>query len=497
MAAPCQCWHCGAPSTCAATPEIARTPSLDFTRLLTSNDVPLDSEIPFICDIISEGQASVDALNVQIDNFQRALAQVVCKRDAITERIRQHRAIVSPIRHIPSELICEILALTLPGDNGGKINRRPPWHFGHICRPWRLAALGNPSFWSSIIIPSLSPRFDEPHPLLPMIETQLSRSASALLTVSWSAHKDERTVDPRAAELVLAECSRWKTLRLSISHKSVQLDWLNVVNGCLTALETLEVFDNHGVDVPDVFSMASSLRKAVLPERFGDHSPPNITRFTIPWERMTHYSGKIRADKINAPCILHLVVWNPSSLRYLEAPLLEELVCVYSRAADVRGILPFVHSSGRQLKKLVLMHASISPDLIAVLQYLPNLTYLFMEDDEHWGEESILFDAMTIGSTSDDLCPNLTSLLYGFRPNFTRESVSSFFTMTRSRLHAGSREAFRLRLFGSASFGQPECPECVAAHIEMLRDEGYDVAFLPTADTETFREGVHFEYLSS
>ncbi|KAJ7359775.1 hypothetical protein DFH08DRAFT_667375, partial [Mycena albidolilacea] len=107
---------------------------------LTSNNVPLDSEIPFIHDIMSDGQKQVDAL-------EAAIAQLTRKRDEIVENIRQHRAILSPIRRMPPELAGEILVLSLSSDDDGDIANEPPWYLVHICRFWRHCVLAYPALW--------------------------------------------------------------------------------------------------------------------------------------------------------------------------------------------------------------------------------------------------------------------------------------------------------------------------------------------------------------
>jgi hypothetical protein len=48
--------------------ELSSSP--DFTHLLKSNDIPLNSDIPFIRNIISNGQTRLDELNDQIENLQ-------------------------------------------------------------------------------------------------------------------------------------------------------------------------------------------------------------------------------------------------------------------------------------------------------------------------------------------------------------------------------------------------------------------------------------------
>jgi hypothetical protein len=207
------CWKCGAPSTPTPVPPIPE-PAFDYTHLLTRNDVPHDSEIPFIRDIITDGQNRVDALDIKIRHLEATLAKFARQRDENAEHLRQHRAILHPIRRVPPELICEIFALTLAMDhvsgNNGEIADKPPWHLGHICQSWRSYGLAYPQLWNSITIPS-SPIQDG----YSMLETQLLRSANAPLRIHWAEDENGLNVDPRLADLAIAQCSRWTNLRLN------------------------------------------------------------------------------------------------------------------------------------------------------------------------------------------------------------------------------------------------------------------------------------------
>jgi hypothetical protein len=141
------CWQCGAPPKAATSSDSSRPllDDIDVHHLLTSNDVPLDSQIASIHNFISDGQN-------QLENLEATIAQLTRKRDEIAENVRQHRAIFSRFYRVPPELVCEILALSLSSDDETTANR-PPWHLGHICRSWRRAVLAYPALWSSIIIP--------------------------------------------------------------------------------------------------------------------------------------------------------------------------------------------------------------------------------------------------------------------------------------------------------------------------------------------------------
>ncbi|KAJ7799103.1 hypothetical protein B0H14DRAFT_2904355, partial [Mycena olivaceomarginata] len=113
-------------------------PLLDFIHhLRTSNDVPLDSQTPLGRDIISDGQNQIQALKSQIGYLEAAASQLTQRRDGIAEDVRQHRTILSPVRRLPPELVCEILELSLYRNDDKYTANRPPWHLGDISRFWR------------------------------------------------------------------------------------------------------------------------------------------------------------------------------------------------------------------------------------------------------------------------------------------------------------------------------------------------------------------------
>ncbi|KAJ7090170.1 hypothetical protein C8R44DRAFT_686459, partial [Mycena epipterygia] len=147
---PQSCWKCGAPPAASlAILDLPPAPaaseySPDLTRLLTSNDVPLDSALLHIHRIITNELDRIDVLDPQIDNLRAVLAHLVQRRDVAAESARQHRAIISPVRRIPPELICEIFALTL--STTGPRPKDPPGILA-TCRSWRKSALSYPILW--------------------------------------------------------------------------------------------------------------------------------------------------------------------------------------------------------------------------------------------------------------------------------------------------------------------------------------------------------------
>ncbi|KAJ7732267.1 hypothetical protein B0H14DRAFT_3615769 [Mycena olivaceomarginata] len=332
---------------------------------------------------------------------------------------------------MPPELVCGIFALLL--EDSDEILPKPLWHLGHICRSWRLFVLGDTQFWSCITIPTAPLRSGD----CAMIENQLLRSANAPLKVYWFANDSGHTMDPRMAGLVVAECSRWTSLRLGV-RSSEALDWLRPVNGRLPLLQKLEVFHGYNVVVPDVFWIAPNLRKVNLgqwPLDLQEASP----KISIPWGQITHYRGTdtgksqlsiVRAapslvqsilgfedslfpahSSITLPHLRSLYISDAHILEYLSTPVLEDLFYTDLPTTHTSRLLSFVRSSQYSpvLKTLVLMDCCIDPDLITVLRDLPNLALLFIETSSQEQGQPAFFDAMTISGTSlDNACPNVT-----------------------------------------------------------------------------------------
>ncbi|KAF8155344.1 hypothetical protein K438DRAFT_1862640, partial [Mycena galopus ATCC 62051] len=198
------------------------------------------------------------------------------------------------------------------------------------------------------------------------------------------------------------------------------------------------------------------------------------------------YSG----PTVVLPHLRRLETNSPKILDHLNAPMLDTLVSLDS-GRRIEAFLPFVQGSGCLLTKLILMHCRISSDLevITLLRALPTLTCLFLEICfDTLQAQNTLFEALFLDGTSSDVCPNLTSLLYGYR--LYRGGVESvflpdpFFAMVWSRFEIGlgipdsippSRLGF-LRVFHIGTSLYP--PGDILARLKTLRDVGLDAVFL-------------------
>ncbi|KAJ7131390.1 hypothetical protein C8R44DRAFT_774763 [Mycena epipterygia] len=480
-------------------PELPKSSGL--AHLLESNDVPHDSEIPAIRQIIAENQS-----NLQIDVL-RNTEELIRERDEREECVRKHTAVLSPIRRVPPEVMGQIFALTLPWHTkrvGDETMLSPPWRLGHISRTWRHWALADPFLWTTIIISGHYPDLLDIYPLS-MMETQLLRSGNVPLAVTFDSWDCEKVDERLLWDLLLPHCERWHTVRLRYRGAfSAFSELLDVVWGRVPQLQKLElvVHDTYNpLGLPNLFSIAPSLREVVLTD--AKHTFTSLPLY-IPWGQITRYRGRDHPERqfeilVAAPNLvecglsfvgderpfpgdkvvtrshlrrLYLDTGNGSLLNHLTAPALEVLY-----APEVsEPLIRFVTRSACRLTRLVLTMASSADALVRALELLPCLEDLLMIAD--MGVTTIIgfFNRMTISGTPSDLCPRLTSLTYGDRYYthlFGDHYAVAIIAMAQSRLQSSSLSSLR---FLSQLAGARH--SAFAQKTQILVDQGLDVTFL-------------------
>ncbi|KAJ6492543.1 hypothetical protein C8R47DRAFT_1270818 [Mycena vitilis] len=504
------CWKCGSPAKVivrSVYSALSETSSQAVSQLLRNNDIPLDSDIPFIRDIIAHDQNSLAELDAQIDALCRL-------REETAECLRQHRAVLSPVRRIPPELICEIFALAwFSEDDTNRLEPTSlglvPWHFGFICRSWRRTALAYTPLWSSAITIPRIPSYDSTEPVDDsMTETQLLRSGSAPFCVRVF-HGDYASIYLRPSDPVIAQCNRWSVLRVDcfdVGHAS--FDWLCRTAGRLERLQKLElVTEDSDLMIPEVFSTASALREVILTgPNFIAPSPP----ISIPWAQITHYRGFyemarhmeiLRAaapalvecalgvepgfdhhpDVVTLPRLRRLCVVSSAVVEHLNAPLLETLVSLNNHWQLPIDVLAFIRRSSCMLTRLVMLECDASEELIPLLRDLAALNYLFIEAQFGQSAQTALCNAMT----SPAVCPNLTSFLFGYDPTFPGLAAcyftESFTAMVNSRIQPSRScrlEYLRLVHTAPAGDGSTYIEPPIEPRLKPLRDAGLDAAFM-------------------
>ncbi|KAJ6462180.1 hypothetical protein C8R45DRAFT_1080732 [Mycena sanguinolenta] len=415
---------------------------------------------------------------------QAALAQLVEQGTEIAKHLREHRVILSPVRRVPTELICELFDMAT-----AQSRAVTPWWLGCISATWRQYALAHTRLWTCFSVRGSA--LDFLVLTLPKLEAQLLRCGTALLDVHWTTVGTSRP-NSRILDLLLPRSEAWRSVSFDIRTADAVLDWLAPVRGKLDGLRNLEAQRNL-CTFPDIFMTAPNLCQLVLPSIETFSVSPTIYRTSIPirWEQITDYQDTI----IVLPCLRRLCLDRVGFLLQIIASNLEEL-CSLRSAWLIPRILPFVHQASCTLQRLNLWQCALTSELTITLRDLLSLTYLFLQNGHHdEGDGLAFFATLRVSGTTTDICPRLISMVYGYVYGGweSRTSRDSFMQMARSRFEGNpsghSATVFTsLRLLSCSRYVERYSPPDVDinARVQSLQAEGFNVAFLGEGETAEY-----------
>ncbi|KAJ7827243.1 hypothetical protein B0H14DRAFT_2452816, partial [Mycena olivaceomarginata] len=300
------CWKCGAPPR-ETVPASDRTrlgvPSSALeeqtARLLATNDSPCGLELSSIRHLLAAERDRTQDLLREIEELRSAMELRVQELQEAKKSIENHTKIMSAVRRVPMEIICEIFSWTLPYNRriDRETTRPTPWYLGHICRRWRAAAIGMSVLWTSIsFYASRNARVAQE-----IIETQLRRSGNAPLHLTFHCQDGDLLTfllfHSSSINLLFSHSVRWQSVHVRV-HAALAthlLQRFRTVKGQLPSLRTLEFFSSsvHISVIGDIFSVAPRLQEVRLrgTEDFDAFALPQI-----PWRQISHYRGSCPND---------------------------------------------------------------------------------------------------------------------------------------------------------------------------------------------------------
>ncbi|KAJ7133626.1 hypothetical protein C8R44DRAFT_870992 [Mycena epipterygia] len=158
-----------------------------FADKLKTNYVPSDEEIEEIHTLLVEPLDRLARFDTQIDELQAVLDQLKAKRQLLKEEIDDHRALSSPMRRLPGDILQEIFISCLPTTHNAVIHpREAPMLLGRVCSYWRNIAHTTPKIWNSLhvsLLPTETPP-DIVSAFQDLVEAWLERCGGCPLSIS-------------------------------------------------------------------------------------------------------------------------------------------------------------------------------------------------------------------------------------------------------------------------------------------------------------------------
>ena len=274
---------------------------------MKSNVAPSDSEIVTIRALITEVEVRIEELHHNHSPASQATESRLLKF------VQAHKALLSPIRYLPSEVLQEIF---LHCCDHGRINppiSMVPWRLGHISHRWREIALSLPALWDNIPVINLDIKSYTKPSFVRAITHLMERSGtSPTLKVHISYPNWLRKISRSPlSKAVVRHSERIELLGMYIDIHATML--FQGLKGRLPNLRSLglvlpSTYSNDGRSF-DIFETAPALRRVFF---IGSY-PGDSIRLLLPWSQITHFFDTLRSESVEPYVPLSLL----PSLSYL------------------------------------------------------------------------------------------------------------------------------------------------------------------------------------
>ncbi|KAJ6594633.1 hypothetical protein B0H19DRAFT_920691, partial [Mycena capillaripes] len=285
--------------------------SSPFASILGTNYCPKDEEVLEIEQLLVEPLSRLDRLDNKITDLQQALIELTEERKNLSAYVEEHRALISPVRRLPLDIIQEIFVACLPTHRNCVMSaQEAPVLLGRICSSWRAISLSTPRLWARLHIAepthevfsgATSTEVYE-QKLAQRLETTkiwLSRSGQCPLSISLDSSQ-EHTGPPSGPDAFPNTClflhamipfaSRWQNISLSVSW-TVLNTLSNLTESDVPMLAKLDINQRLESVIPNIQWTSFALFRAPRITSFalaGDHMSP--LEFPVRWGNLTTLS---------------------------------------------------------------------------------------------------------------------------------------------------------------------------------------------------------------
>ncbi|KAJ6571233.1 hypothetical protein B0H19DRAFT_987847 [Mycena capillaripes] len=390
-----------------------------FARHLHTNYVPSDTEVKCIEEHLLPHR-------LELLRLERLIQDLCSQRTKILHYINVHKALISPARRLPADIVQEIFLACLPTQRNSVMSSKDaPLILTRICSGWRAVALSTPALWASLHLP-LEFIFQK-NLKTPVIEW-LERAGRHPLSLSIMEPPNlalwENTA-PNDVEAVVGglihRADRWHAVELSV-HSASGLRLFGAVKAAALRAVTLKPSVYDLGDLGKINLLTTPTLRAVtiaLEEDFDRIVPP----LPLPWEHLTSLTvqsmGHYYYQGLSADITLMILKRCPRLIHF-EADIINTSILAPAMPILLAALQTFIfrsHSSINAMSVTHLLQQLLMPELrrirlprIADTGPLSAVTFL-----GHLGVRSSLLEELDVdlaGLAQDSLIENLLLLPY-------------------------------------------------------------------------------------
>ncbi|KAJ7498148.1 hypothetical protein B0H11DRAFT_1998885 [Mycena galericulata] len=450
------CSHCGTklPVAASDSESVASAMATEIASgsrphaLLHSNEVPLESEIPFFRAAVSQTTARLARLDAEIVRLQARLGELEGERTTLAGYRAQNKAVLSPLRRLPPEVLGEVFSWTLPplreALRRGRMNieQSCPWVLTRVSRRWRTVCIATPGLWADITL-DYSLDATEVYPVA-AVKTQLARARGLVRVHFYGNEESECRPQVEMFRYLAEEAGRWEELSLTLTPdllplmaglrnrvRALRRLWLQYT-GERVETEPIDCF-NASVDLLHV----GVCRRNVSPQVLFPAQQLTWYHVDAPWDvhwgilKATHHlvkahigicdggednvlpwrpSAGLGLELIDLARLRCLYVSHIETLSYLRADILEE-IAFFLGPDEEPDILPpldafIARAPEPRFRALCIVGLPNFRTTIEMLRRFPGISELSFAI-EHWEQDVFVNNINTYGG-ADALLAHLT-----------------------------------------------------------------------------------------
>ncbi|KAH6911001.1 hypothetical protein BKA70DRAFT_1398666 [Coprinopsis sp. MPI-PUGE-AT-0042] len=213
-------------------------PATPFKDRLSTNYVPSDNETTAIQKLIEVVEPQIVSLDAEIEAMKQ-------RRAVYASFVADHRALISPIRRMPPDILRNVFSYCVPYDTPERSMQisSAPLLLTQICRHWRNLAIKTPTLWSTIFLRIPVPPRGRYHPS----------------PLPWDAQEGDIDIEAEGSSDALSASLENVWRRKSESLISLTNMWLSRAEGCPLSIFFRDVDSDSHLPTSPISEQDSSL----------------------------------------------------------------------------------------------------------------------------------------------------------------------------------------------------------------------------------------------
>ena len=266
---------------------------MNRATLFSATEFPLlEVEEAAVRESLLDTRKRLDLVHERLAEARRLTLELEIEREQLQESVDMHKAVLSPGRRLPTEILSEIMLACIHGEKFDSLHTdNGAWILGQVSHRWRTVALNLQALWSAVVVKVDG--FTTSNSLT-ILREWLRRSGShSLVDIKFCYPPREITQTTQVCrdllDILADHSSRWRSVDLQLKNR----DFMSLfrVRGKLGNLRALTL--NH-VSTRPLKNVVHAFETAPRLKEIGLFNFCDAELFLkLPWAQITVYKARV------------------------------------------------------------------------------------------------------------------------------------------------------------------------------------------------------------